>query len=101
MGPSLMMVVPMMSAGIRSGRELDTRELQLHRLGERSDQVGLAQAGHTLDQHVPADEQGGEDTVDDLLVSDDRFSDFAADSLELAAKTPPSPSGRLDPRSYS
>ena len=52
-------------------RELDARERQVQRLGQRADQQSLAQAGHTLQQRVAAAEQARQHPVDDLLVADD------------------------------
>jgi hypothetical protein len=60
------------------GRELDARKLQVQRLGQRADQQRLAQAGHALQQAVPADEQTGQDAVDDVVVPDDDSADLLA-----------------------
>ena len=53
------------------GRELDAREVEVERLGQRAHQQRLAQAGHAFQQAMPADEQAGEHAVHDVVVPDD------------------------------
>ncbi len=44
---------------------------RLSAFGQRADQQRLAQTRHALEQRVTADEQAGEDAVDNLVVADD------------------------------
>ena len=53
------------------GGELDPVEVETQRVGKGADQERLAQARYALEQRVTADEQAGEDAVDDLVVADD------------------------------
>ena len=64
-------VVPVMSEGIRSGRELDALERDVENLRDRADHERLGQAGHADQQAVPAGEDRGEDLLDDLALPDD------------------------------
>ena len=75
-GVSLMMLVPMMSDGIRSGVNWMRLNLQVEHLAERAHQQRLAQAGHAFEQRVAADEQAGQDAVDDVGVADDDLADL-------------------------
>ncbi len=68
------------------GRELDAREVQVERLGQRAHQQRLAQARHAFQQAVPADEQAGEHAVDDVVVPDDHAADLLADRTVAADK---------------
>ena len=54
-------------------RELDALEHQAQRLRDGAHQQRLGRAGQAGDQAVAADEQRGEDLVDDLLLADDHF----------------------------
>ena len=78
---SAMMLVPMMSPGIRSGvnwmRE-NVRSRHSDRVLIRS---GLAQPGHALEEHVAAGEQADQDLVHHVVVADDHL-------LHLGAKRP-------------
>ena len=67
--------------GHQVGRELDAREVQVERLGERADEQRLAEAGHAFEQAVAADEQAGEHAVDDVVVADDDAADLLADGF--------------------
>ena len=49
----MMMLVPMMSAGIRSGVNWMRLKLQVEHLGQRADQQRLAQARHAFEQAWP------------------------------------------------
>ena len=60
------------------GRELDAREVQVERLGQRAHQQRLAQAGHAFQQAMAADEQAGQHAVDDVVVADDHAADLLA-----------------------
>ena len=57
--------------GHEVGRELDAREAQIERVGQRLDEQCLAQSGCALEQHMPAREHGREHAVDDVGVADD------------------------------
>ena len=75
------MLVPMMSAGIRSGVNWIRLKSSDDGVGERPHQQRLAQARHAFQERVPADEQAGQDAVDDLVVADDDLGDLALDLL--------------------
>ncbi len=62
--------------GHQVGRELDAVEVQVDRVGERPHQQRLAQARHAFQQRMAADEQAGQDAVDDLVVADDDLADL-------------------------
>jgi hypothetical protein len=68
------------------GGELNPRKLQVDRLGQRAHQIRFSQSGHTLQQHVAADEQRGEHPLDDLLLPDDGLADLRAKRFELGAE---------------
>ncbi len=81
------MLVPMMSAGIRSGVNWIRLKSSDDGVGEGPHQQGLAQARHAFQECVPADEQAGQDAVDDLVVADDDLGDLSLDSLVGRAKS--------------
>ena len=58
------------------GRELNAVEVKVERIGQRADEQRLAQAGHAFEQGMAADEQAGQDAVDDLVVADDHLADL-------------------------
>jgi len=64
-------------------RELDAREFETQRFGQRADEQGLAEAGHAFEQRVSASEEACEHALDDLLLPDDHLADFVAQLLEL------------------
>ena len=68
------------------GRELDAVEVERDGVGQRPHQQRLAQARHAFQQRMPADEQAGQDAVDDLVVADDDLGDLALDFLVGRAK---------------
>ena len=68
------------------GRELDAVELQVKRLRQRADEGRLAEAGDAFEQRVAADEEAGEDAVDDLLVADDGLGDLGLHGAVVAAE---------------
>ena len=80
----MIMFVPRMSAGIRSGVNWMRLKLQVERLGQRAHQQRLAQARHAFQQAVAADEQAGEHAVHDVVVADDHAADLLADRLVAA-----------------
>ena len=63
------------------GRELDALEVEIEDLGERLDQERLGEAGDAGDEAVAAGEQGEQDLLDDLVLSDDHLPQFAEDPL--------------------
>lgn len=67
-------------------RELNTLKFEVERVGERLDQQGFAQAGHTFQLDVAACHQGDQGPFDNLLVSDDHLDDFAPERLEVVAE---------------
>ena len=77
-----MIMLPTMSAGIRSGRELDARIFQVQDARQRAQQRGLAQAGNAFEQHVAAGQQADQHAFDHVLLADDDFGDFAADGVQ-------------------
>ena len=81
-----MMFVPMMSEGIRSGRELHAGKLQVHGVGERAHQHGLAQARDAFEQDVAGGEKRDERRLDDLALADDHASEFVAELAEFGAE---------------
>ena len=68
------------------GRELDARERERERLGERAHEHRLAEAGHALEQRVAAGEHAGDDAVDHLAVADDRLRDLGAKIVDALAE---------------
>lgn len=66
------------------GRELDALERQAHRHRQRARQHGLAQAGHVLDQQVPAGHDGGERQFHLLVLALQDFFDIVDDGLRRA-----------------
>jgi len=65
-------------SGHQVRRELDPREMQIQRQGQRPDQERLAQARHAFQQAMPADEQARQHAVYDLVVADDHPADLLA-----------------------
>ena len=74
---SVMMLVPMMSDGIRSGVNWMRLNFEVQHLAQRAHQQRLAQAGHAFEQGVAADEQARQDAVDDVGMADDDLADLA------------------------
>ncbi len=72
--------------GHQVGRELDAVEVEVDRLGQGADEERLAQPGHAFQQGMTADEQAGQDAVDDLVVADDDLADLSLDALVGRAK---------------
>ncbi len=79
---STMMLVPMMSPGIRSGVNWIRENVRSSALGEGRDEQRLAEAGHTLQQHVAAGEEADQHVVDHVVVTDDHLLDLGAQGLE-------------------
>ena len=78
-----MIMLPTMSAGIRSGVNWMREYFRCITLRKRPQQRGLAQAGNAFEQHVSAGQQTDEHAVDDVLLSHDDLSNFRADAGEL------------------
>ena len=73
--------MPVMSAGIRSGRELDPVERAVDDVGDRPHEHRLAEARHALEQDVAVGEQAGQRLADEVALADDDPSDLALDGL--------------------
>ena len=80
---SSMTVVPMMSAGIRSGVNWMRENVERERLGQRAHEHRLAEPGHAFEQRVRPGEHAGEHAVDDLAVADDDLADLFAQRADL------------------
>ena len=65
------------------GRELDAREAQIERGGQRAHEHGLAEAGHAFEQRVAAGEQAGQHAVEDRALADDQLADLFAHAAHL------------------
>ncbi len=85
-GSSSMMSVPVMSEGIRSGRELDAPELEAERLRDGAHHQRLGGAGHAGDQAVAADEERDQDLVEHLLLADDDLAHLREDAVAHGVK---------------
>ena len=74
-------LVPMTSPGIRSGvnwmRPNASARLAANALREQ----GLGRARHAFEQDVAADQQAGQQQVDDLVLADDGLADLAANAV--------------------
>ena len=57
--------------GEQVGGELDPAEGQVEGLGQGADGPGLRQAGHALDQDVPAGQQGDDQPLEQRPLADD------------------------------
>ena len=68
------------------GRELDAVEVQIEHLTQGPHQQRLAQTGDAFQQGMAADEQAGQDAVDDIGVPDDDLADFLEDLLVFLAE---------------
>ena len=65
------MLVPIDVGGHQVGRELDARELQVQRLGQRPHQHGLAQARHAFQQRMAARDHADQHMVNHIILPDD------------------------------
>ena len=66
--------------------ELDARELEMEHVRQRLHQLGLADAGNTLEQNVPTCEQTSHDPDDVLVVADDDVRHLLAHDSKVVAK---------------
>ena len=73
--------------GHQVGGELHAAEAEGQRLGQRTDQQRLAEAGHALQQRVAAREQAGQHALDYIVVTDHGLADLLADALEVVLET--------------
>ena len=82
----MMTLVPMMSAGIRSG--VNWMRLNFRCSASASARISavLPRPGHAFEQRVAADEEAGEHAVDDLFVADDRLGDLRLHGAIVAAE---------------
>ena len=83
---SSMTVVPMMSAGIRSGVNWMRENSRPSASASVRTSIVLPRPGHAFEQRVPAGEQAGEHAVDDLAVADDDLADLLAQRADLLLK---------------
>ena len=83
---STIRLVPEHVGGHQVGRELDARERQLQRLGQRAHQQRLAQAGDAFQQHVPAREQRGGDRARDVGLPDHAAGDLDQQPVDVRAE---------------
>ncbi len=67
--------------GHQVGRELDAAEAQVERPRQRLHQQRLGQAGHALQQSVPAGQQREQHLLDDLVLADDHPPHGLIDAL--------------------
>ena len=73
------MLVPVMSAGIRSGVNWTRLNDQVERFADGAHQQRLAQAGDAFEQGVAARQQAGQDAAHDLGLADDDLADLGLD----------------------
>src|SRR5690606_39561168 len=64
-------------------RELDAREAGVQGAGEDADEERLRGAGHTLQERVPAREEGDERLVDHLVLPDHARGDLLPNARQL------------------
>ena len=88
---SSMISVPVMSLGMRSGRELDPVEREVQRLGDGLHHQRLREARHPDEQRMPARQHRREDPLDHVVLAHDplghlapKAGDRAHQALELA-----------------
>ena len=70
--------------GHQVGGELDPREVESDGLGEGSDQQGLAQTRHALEQAVASREQTRDRADDDAVLTHDDVLDLPSQDIEVA-----------------
>ncbi len=76
---SLMMSVPVMSDGIRSGVNWMRLNFSSSTLRQRRDEQRLRQAGHADDQAVAADEERQQHEIEHVLLADDLLAQLGDD----------------------
>ena len=76
-----------MSAGIRSGVELDSRVLSTASLGQGSvGSVVLPSRGTPSNKTCPPGYKSNEDPFDDIVLSNDDTTDFATNEIQLVSQ---------------
>jgi hypothetical protein len=65
------------------GRELNARELEVHRLRQRAHEHGLAEAGHAFEQRVTPGDEASERAFDDGLLAYDDLRDLFLHAAQL------------------
>ena len=65
------------------GRELDAADVERQQPRERLDELGLAQARQTFEQHMSPGEQRRDDLVDHLLLAEDHAAQLVDDARDL------------------
>ena len=78
-----MIMLPTMSAGIRSGVNWMREYFRCSTRASVRSRVVLPKSRNAFEQHVAAGEQADQNAVDHVLLADDDFSNFVADSFEL------------------
>ena len=64
-------------------RELDTGGPEMQRIAERLHQLGLAEPGHAFQKDMPLAENGHQDVVDQVGITDNDLRNFLMDMLEI------------------
>jgi len=64
-------------AGHEVGSELDAAELQRHRRSDGAHEQCFREAGHAHQQRVATTENGNDHFLDNLILADDDFAEFA------------------------
>jgi hypothetical protein len=72
--------------GHEVGRELDAREGEVERLGQRLHEQRLAEAGHALEQDVAAGQQRRHHALDDLRLAHEALAHLAREAPEVLAE---------------
>ena len=80
--PPRYMRVPTRSEGTRSGVNCTRWKRSAEHVGHRLDRQRLRQAGHALDQEVPARQQADEDALEHLVLARDHALDLEEGALD-------------------
>ena len=80
-----MIMLPTMSAGIRSGVNWMREYLSCRAARQGAQQCGLAEAGDALQQHMAAGEQADQHAFHHVVLPYDDFGDFAADGIRAGS----------------
>ena len=76
------MIVPVMSAGSRSGVNWMRENVALMRLRQRLDRERLREARHALDQAVAAGQKADQHALDHVALADDDLADLGEHAVE-------------------
>ena len=79
--------VPVMSEGIRSGRELDAFEVHVENASQGGDQDRLGGAGRAKEHAMATGKEAGQDLLDRLVLADNYLLDFPDDCLPSGLET--------------